>query len=326
MLKIYYKYSTLENLEPISGDRINELNWIDAISKNFQVFYSGYKYLGNYKFSSLRENLDYDLYIIRANKKEFMAIPREKKKIWVASPYDLDCFNHADRVATFSQAWADDLISGVTIPGLNPYGLPFKKTIVFRQAVGKHFDDIKGFARSGELRIGHFGRIRKSNYPYLLKYSWPYIKEKFSDAKIITGSLTDEFPISGRDVENHYIDYKTIPVIIKSCDVIVLGQHGAEWDICGNIKTKEAMYCGVPVILERSRAREEEFGVDYPYFLPRCFCNCYPDEMKKDALLVKIYDARLNGMPARVERMAVKYSIENVAKYFKDILTGIINE
>jgi glycosyltransferase involved in cell wall biosynthesis len=275
MYKVYYKYADVNLLAMTKGDLINECNQIEALSKVADVYYGHKKYLGKYAFSMKETKQNYDVYIIRANKKEFMAVPKNKKKIWIASPYDIECFRNADVIATFTVAWELALKRGMQIVGLNPLGRRFGNARSICQCLGYHFKPKQGSlvktirSQLGDvdLVIGHFGRVSKTNYPYLLRAAWPYIKKKFKRVVLLAGVTKDKFPLPG--VIQHRIPYGKMPDYLSACDVIIINQHGAEWDVCGNLKVKEAAACGIPVILEKSAARVEELGSEYPLFLPR---------------------------------------------------------
>jgi glycosyltransferase involved in cell wall biosynthesis len=275
MYKVYYKYSVLNELAMTRGDLINECNQLEALSKVADVYYGHRKYLGNYQFAKECVKRDYDVYIIRANKKELMSVPRRKKSIWIASPYDIECFRKADIVATFTEAWKIALEKGIQIDGLNPLGRRFKNVKSIYQCLGNHFKPrcselsktIKAQLGNANLVVGHFGRVSRTNYPYLLQAAWPHIKRKFKKVVLLTGVTKDRFPMP--DARQIKIPYGKMPDYISACDIVVINQHGVEWDVCGNLKVKEAAACGIPVILEKAAARVEELGAEYPLFLPK---------------------------------------------------------
>jgi glycosyltransferase involved in cell wall biosynthesis len=248
----------------------------------------------------------------------------------VASPYDLECFRRADIIITYSQAWARFLKEGRPIPGLNPAGKKFRNVVAFHQCIGSHFKPtFRHFPERIKRRIGadfiigHFGRLGKTNYPYYLSGLMPILKRKYGRVKVLTAAQSGKF--DHPDIYKMNIRYWDIPMYLCACDVVIIGQFGLEWDICGNLKTKEAAACGVPVIVGRSFAREEEFGIDYKLFMPRGFFKKYYTNQQTLALAEKIFlgvsdkSIAINAM----KRMSF-YSIENGALRLKIIMDKLL--
>ena len=271
-MKVLYQYSSLKQLLPISGDRINELNFIKALKTFAHVDFLGSKPLNI-------EN--YDIAYIRANKKIFLKT-QGIKRIWMASPVDNYCFNHADYIATFSQAWTNALKKGTVIPTLNPLGKKFTNVITVNQVLSPWFKNLKAHPKTKKLNlefngfpvIGCFGRIVKSNYPHLLIAALPELKKIYPDIKIIMGITASKYDFSEHKevIKLKHYEYNEMPIALAACDITVVHGRGAEWNYCGSLKTIESAACGTPVILGESEARRENLGKDYPYFLPLdCF-------------------------------------------------------
>ena len=333
MLKVYYKYSNNTKLEMLKGDLINECNQIESISRVADVYYDHREYLGNYKFADTKVARDYDVYIIRANEEDFNNVPKGKKKIWIASPYNIDCFRNADILATFSVAWELALKKGMQIQGLNPDGEKFSNARSIHQCLGDHFkpvesplvEKIKADLGHG-LIIGHFGSVRAITYPRLLQIAWPEIRRNFKGAKVLAGITKAPFPLP--EAINRKISYTEMPSYISACDIIFLSQHGVEWEVCGNLKVKEAAACGIPIILEESAARIEELGRDFPLFLPRGTFQGKVTASKVRLVIQKIRTAitlkeELQGY--LVQRMDF-YSIKNNARRWNILLDRLINK
>lgn len=274
-MKIYYQYSYIKKLTPTGGDLINEIGICKALSKFAQVYYSGQLFKPDEKDFGLKEYegdilvTDADISIIRANKEVF-----DKAKgirIWISSPFDKDAFNKADYIGTFTEAWTKALREGKKIEGLND-GTKWPKAITLYQTLNPMFKPlqnstvIKKFKKPG-FTIGTFGRIVESNYPYLLLNTMSKIRN-LPDVNFVFG-VTRLKIVLPRSIKPKKFTYEQMPYAISACDLIIVNQHGVEWDVCGSLKTLEAMACGVPIILERSNAREEMFGKNYPLFLER---------------------------------------------------------
>lgn len=113
-LKIYYLLGKESRLTPVSGDRINEMNIIRALSKYFDIYYNGEicdfkdKSFGRSdgRLVSPKEG-EYDLVYVRNNKKVFLDSPAPK--LWFASPYDEQCFEEADGIVCMTTPWKERL-------------------------------------------------------------------------------------------------------------------------------------------------------------------------------------------------------------------------
>ncbi len=108
--KIYFLLSSEAYLEPISGDRINEMNIIRAMLNEYDVYYNGVLVKPEDKaFGDVNRVIhtpsegEYDLVYIRNNKKVFLDSP--SPKLWFASPYDEECFAQADGIVCMTKPW-----------------------------------------------------------------------------------------------------------------------------------------------------------------------------------------------------------------------------
>jgi len=261
MKQIYYKYAGCNDLEPISGDRITELMNIMAFAEaGFVVRYGTQK----------KDNIDSIAYV-RANEQYFKAmagIPR----IWFASPYNQEMMRQCDRIATFTDTWTRMLSDGEKF-SLNPNGIAWgKKVMTIPQTIEPMFFKHKTLeAQEKEMIICVTGRMARTTYPATLVGIWPKIKKKFGAHLFVASNINSsnnvyDFP---KDAKIGGVNFVYMPSFLSLMSVMIAGQHGEEWDYCGNMKILEAAAVGLPVIMERSRAREEDFGEDYPFFVPR---------------------------------------------------------
>lgn len=326
--KIYYKYTTLDSIVPSGGAMINELNMIEALHTFADVYNSGFKYLGNYKFDTKKVSLNYDRFIIRANKEKFLSL-KTKDKYWIASPYDKECFTIARKILCFSNTWAKYLKEGKKLIGLNPDGLMWSNAANIDQCVSDTFLKSKLSSSSDtKIVLGYFGRIVETTKPYLLKVSWDHLNKVIPNVKLIACVNKGIFPISGYNVLlKKNVAYTAIPSLMGSCNCIINLQHGSEFDYCGNLKIKEAAACGVPLICQESNARKEELGNDYPLFIskqPDKITNSsfnefdvlkFTNTIKKAIELSK--DKKFSDS---LKEKMTKYSKENIAKQYKAVL------
>ena len=284
-MKVYYQYSTNKVLPHTKGDFINELNMIDALRRFATVYYSGVKVdwdapnHGMKEYAGLPENnvpQDCDLYYVRANKEVFNRIPKNRCKLWMASPFDEDCYRAADAIVTFSEAWARGLREATPFGWIPPSGhVPRPHAVNMDQVVADRFVpqnnyQVRKIRRStgGNFVIGHFGRIVKSNYPFAFLRAWPQLIKTHPGIRLLVGSTRGKLPDGIPHVIQTTFPHESIPRAISACDLIVMSNWGPEWDICGSGKAIEAAACGVPLLLGRSPGREELLGKDYELFLP----------------------------------------------------------
>ena len=298
-MKIFYQYSHLKALFPKSGDQINEMNTIEALGKFAQVHYGYCPMIP-------------DVSIIRASKKAF----REAKgrRLWMASPYDKEMFEKADLIFTFTDTWTKWLRDGKTFT-LNPDGIAWgDKVVTFPQTLGSWFKPGK-IKEGGPLTIGIFGRQTESTYSTAFMYHQDYFRKLFG-VNLIEGYNNSKFKVP----------YGNVADKIRQCDIILIGQHGAEWEFCRNIKPLEAAACGVPVILERSEARENTFGKDYPGFVPKGTMESHRIGAR-NAVRDRIRYF-LRGDNAKVQeilkRVAKRHSIEQTSKVLEGIMKGLL--
>ena len=347
-MKIFYQYAKYKTLTPKRGDLINELGTLKALSLFADVYYSGQKFSVNSTNYGLREyygkvdrflnNADYDLYIVRNNVELFKKIGN-KPKIWVASPYDLECFRSATAIAAFTKSWEDMLRKAVKFPGLNPDAKGFYNVITLYQTIDEIFKPLQDEVKTRSIRssfnsdfvIGYFGRITESTYPLVLLSAWGEIVKKYPGIKMVVSTTTGSFPKGIPNTIYASVPFHEMPYYLSACDLVIISQHGIEWDICGNLKVKEPAACGVPVILEKSNARCEEYGDDYQLFLPRDSFDLPVTDEKKRELLAKlelIYrdkELRAKIGSQLVEKMKF-YSIEVSSKRLNEQLSSLIGK
>jgi hypothetical protein len=256
MHKIFYKYSTCQTLEPISGDRINEMMNVKAIEEaGFKVAYNG-RVMAQ----------DFGAAYIRASESYFRQA-EGLKRIWFASPYNPTMMRNADRIATFSDTWTDMLRVGTKF-NLNPDGIAWRsKVITIPQTIDSKFFTKKG-NQPGQIVFAFIGKIRNLTYPGTFFKIWKEIKVYTGGKLVILGSITEPGLTIPKYAQIKTVPHKEMPAEMEKINILIEGNHGVSWDYSGCIRILEAAAMGIPIIMERSRAREEDFTQDYPFFVP----------------------------------------------------------
>ncbi|EPC4929520.1 glycosyltransferase [Vibrio cholerae] len=353
--KIYFLLSSEAYLEPVSGDRINEMNVIKAMLDEYEVYYNGIlvkkddKAFGDKnKIINIPKEGEYDLVYIRNNKDVFLKSP--SPKLWFASPYDEDCFNQADGIVCMTKPWKNalstyDYEKYDYFKGTYPVDmLAPKACILFPQVIDdSYFSDeiispkniqvsqtIKqkilnflNFSKPEKRTIRHFGPIRPSNYPY-------QIISALSDKKM-SKKINAECIGAGKKVSlpSQIVNIPRIPqeyvsAMLKSASAIWYNQD-ATGHIAGSLKVLEAMAAGVPILLPRYDARVDELGEEYPFFWDlepgTSICdsnqNDFFDKLNK---IMSLNDEEKSQISIYLKQRAQRHSKENVAKIIKDEL------
>jgi glycosyltransferase involved in cell wall biosynthesis len=347
-MKIYYQYGVYhKTLSPTSGDQINEISMMTALSQFAEVYYSGTRFdpsrkdygLINYPESiESRVTDDYDMYYIRRNVNVFKAVPAGKPKLWFAAPYDEHCYENATAVVTPTETWAQWLREGkkVFLSQPNPPKTP--QALSIHQVVGNHFRPLQHSAKTAAIRqslggdfiIGYFGQVSRSTYPHALFFLMPHLVKKYPGVRLLmgininhVGALPDNLP----NTTFTQFTYEDMPYAISACDLIVMLQYTYEWDYCGSQKAIEAAACGVPIVLVRSKARMELLGEDYEFFLPSIQSRFKWCDMFHIRRLIEriIKDKRLRMQVAqRLPQQARFYSVSESAQRLQSLFENFL--
>ena len=257
-MRINYQYSKLKTLEPTTGDRISELMNIKALQHaGFAVKFG----------ATITDRFFSQLAYVRANEPYFDKM-KGIKRIWFASPYNFRCMLQADAIATFTDVWTSLLVFGREF-NLNPDGKVWgNKVFTMPQTIDPvFFDAVK--LTNHVFSVCITGRLVNSTYPKTLMEYWLAFRKKYDAVLFIaTHNITKDLSIP-KYTQILEVPHRTMPNLLGSMSLMIAGQHGEEWEYCGNMKILEAAAVGLPIIMERSAAREEDFGYDYPLFVPR---------------------------------------------------------
>ncbi|EAQ65698.1 hypothetical protein MED121_09038 [Marinomonas sp. MED121] len=362
--KIYFLLSSEAYLEPISGDRINEMNIVRALISEYDVYYNGVlASMNDVAFGDKEKKIntpkkgEYDLVYVRNNRNVFLNSP--SPKLWFASPYDKECFEQADGIVCMTKPWKKALSEYSSEKYkyfCETYPIDMKAPkhcVLFPQVIDNssfNVEKVKSneikqgfknklkqnvkriFGISNKTIIRHFGPIRQSNYPY-------QIIECLNN-KNIASKLTAETVGAGKKLKipksiknTPRLPQAKVAGLLNSADAIWYNQD-ASGHIAGSLKVLEAMAAGVPILLPRYDAREEELGKDYPLFWDLKPGSTItdpeqPDFTKKLRLVMTLTEKEREKISINMKKRALAHSYENVANEIKvelEFFWGVYNE
>lgn len=304
--RLYFLLAKQSLLEPVSGDRINEIGLIRALSASFDVYYNGVLADPTAEAFGRTDGVivepkpgEYDLVYVRANRDVFLNAP--SPKLWFASPYDAECFAAADAIVCMTQPWKERLQTYSAdsfdyFDRMYPVDMVApKRCILFPQVV-------KFLPSEGELRslrsksvsldvprnksswIARFtAALRRGNdsadHRLVLRHFGPIRDSNYPHH--LVRALADT-GISRR-IRAQSIGAGSKKEMPRSVEVFgrmdqgmalaLLAQTPAIWyhqqragNFAGSLKVLEAMAMGVPILAPRWDARVCELGEDYPFF------------------------------------------------------------
>lgn len=310
--KLYYLLSNKSQIDKIGGDGINEINNIKYLSQFYDIYYNNQKLDFNLKnFGQTKDSIEipdinYDIYYVRNNKNIFLKIPKNKIKIYFASPFDIECFEYADYIYCLTNNWKNMLLTPNKNWGiLYPPNYSITKTIVLNQKIDPKLfypiENINIFEKyninNNIFKICHFGSFRNSCYPLFLLKLYKSLETNLKNKiKIIfIGKIPNEFKIKNPDfkfIENIPLD--NVNNYINSCQLLLYNQIDYQSEYAGSNKVIEAIICNKPILSVKSQARIDELGTNYPLFynllvkLPDNPKNIFKDEFIDDKEVLKI--------------------------------------
>jgi len=284
--KIFCQFTDRPHLEPISGDRINEINFYRALSTFADVYYNDElvdweaEKIGNP--SRLNEpSREYDLYYVRANLELFKKLPHPK--ITMAYPYHPDLFKSADAVLVTTDRWKELLDTynenehaQKQLSKWYPSRIEEpKRTINIKQTANPRFLEqtseqelFKAKARMTMANaFGFFGRVTEETIPWDLMDAIDKMQASdectMSPIAVFAGSIRTSLPAHSINLGS--VKYQDMPALNKACRGI-LGQDCPDSDFLGSGKILDAISCQTPIICRVNNVRREQLGNEYPGF------------------------------------------------------------
>ena len=283
-LKLYYLLGNKININYDGGDSINEINNIFYLNNFYDIYYNNQKIdlnkknFDQYKNTIEEPNLNYDIYYVRNNPKIFLKLPKDKIKIYFASPYNKECFEYANYISCLTNNWQKMLETPNNNWGiLYPKNFFTKKTIVLSQKIdpNKFFpiNNINIFYKynisTRIFKICHFGSFRNSCYPSFIIKLYENLDNDFKNKiKIIfIGNIPENFKNKYKDfLYINNIPLQEVNKYINSCQLLLYNQRDYQSEYAGSNKIIEAIICNKPILSVKSQARIDELGINYPLF------------------------------------------------------------
>lgn len=336
-MKIYHLLAKQPILKPISGDKINEINFLKALSTFAEVYYNNQRFLPDEPDFGLDAEEIYepmdgcDIYYVRNNIEVFEKI--KGRKIWFSYPYDEEGFKTANAVSTFNLAWKEGLDTFHQDPSRYDFFCnAFPKNMIqpkgvinVKQVLGDHFESKHGTHLHFRYKacfgygftIGYFGRIVEETLPKDYLSIIDDLKSEISILNtVFAGSI--RVPLEEQSIINvKYIPFEEMPYATSACDILLANeQPEANW--AGSAKPLEAMACGVPIIVSKRPARVNQLGEDYPLYYSS------PQELKE--LILKLYKDSVfyKEVQSRLIAKARAFYPEQIAGYLKQELETFI--
>lgn len=285
--RIYALLGTHAAIRYDNGDRINELRFLNVLSRFADVFYNGRPFVRGAGEAGEGDRIvtpargDYDLVYVRGNAEVFAAAAAPK--IYLGLPYSRAAFESADAVAVTTHPWKLALEAASDAArarwNLDHYFdpatfIPPRSVVHIEQSIDERFDpSCVADPRTDDFKvrfgwgftIAYMGRLHDNSLPYALMTAAPKLRAAYPDLNIVmAGPSKVEWTGSGVNYVGR-IGYAEMPYAISACDMMVY-DHDETGHWLGAGKVLDALACGVPVLCRRHEARIEQLSANYPLF------------------------------------------------------------
>lgn len=283
--KIFAIYSHLSHLNPIGGDRINELATLRWMSRVGDVYYNGVLFdpehdeAGDVARPVQLPEGDWDLVYIRSNKDILEQAHERGLKSLYLSMYDGDVdaalrrdaplYAMATHIAVMTQAM-DALYRTSTAR----HGLGIQ-TILLEQPGRDDFTPRKDDPLTQKFRrqwgdgfiLGFMGRIDQASMPKSFLGIRHLVRHYVPDARFVfAGKVARNYALPDDLVTvDQYIPGDQMPNALSACDM-TLGVEQPHADWAGSNRALDCVRCDMPLITRPYAARIEQLGPDYPFY------------------------------------------------------------
>lgn len=281
-------------LEPNRGDRINEWRMLRSLTPYFDIYYNNIligpndAVYGRPDVPVSMPSRTYDLHYIRANAELFLACP--SPKVTLAFPYNEEVWRAADAVTVYTERNKEvletynhnDTSRQLLSAWIKSDQIPKTKVVNVQQASDPRFRELPT-RKIWEYRArftngfiaGFFGRLAPGTYPPRAAAALKILHRSYGDVVFVAGGAKRTTKVKnkivkGFDGRDHVyvgdIPYPDMVAAVKACDIVMNAEdpEGIEW--LGSGKVLDAVVAETPVLCRRGAAREEQLGVEYPFF------------------------------------------------------------
>ena len=284
-MKIYALLTSLPYMSKnkIGGDIKNELDVYKILSQFADVYYNNQlldfndtKYYGTNPDAILEKpNEGYDYYYIRNNPKILKHI--KGKILYYTIPYNPECMKKSYAVVFQTKSWLDavERKDYEYLQGIYPNDSYFPdKKILFSQYTKP--ENNKNHSRTLKFRkkfdadfiIGHFGRLRKFNYPHKFMSIFDDLVKNNPNIKIklvVAGNIDIPIEHPNCEIYDKFL-IEDMKYVTSACDIVINEYREKALNFGGSCRIKDCLSSGVPMLLPRADERENEFGKDYELF------------------------------------------------------------
>lgn len=281
-------------LEPNRGDRINEWRMLRSLTPYFDIYYNNFligpgdSVYGRTGCPVAMPNRAYDLHYIRANAELFLACA--SPKITLAFPYSEEVWRAADALTVYAErnkeaieTYGHNATSRHLLRAfIQADQIPATKVINIQQASDPRFEELPT-RKIWEYRArftngfvaGLFGRIAPGIYPAKAAAALKILHRTYGDVVFVAGGAKRSAKIKnkivkGFDGREHFyvgdIPYQDMVAATKACDIVMNSEDPEGIEMLGSGKVLDAIVAEKPMLCLRGAAREEQLGVDYPFF------------------------------------------------------------
>ena len=327
---IYCLLAGERDLSGARGDVANERRFLKILSQRFDVYYNNQKIdwskpnLGLRKRKIEPPSRKYDLHYVRNN--PLVSLSIEGPQIVMAYPYDKEIWKKADALLATNWAWESSLQDFRAGFRTDEFDTWYPESVervppilVAEQYVPDEFfsrheprrGSMESTGRKGgpNIRIGFIGRTDPTSFPSDAIGAIEALRRRGRRINLTFWGPVRSVEVPRWARARRPVPYAKMPSKMRNFDILLYDQ-----DITGNwlgsAKVLEAMAGGIPILVRRHRAREENLGLEYPLF--------YENQEDVQRLIEELGSSPtfVGQVQEYLRARAENYRFENVAKRF----------